>query len=131
MIVVIDCIVALSVDNLIGFISRGKASKSFKLTSTAGIKITRASQKFDLTLGKNTESFTVGYNYYEGYQADGQKSGAYIFRPASNTAKKFSDIRSIYYAEGGQNVVIILIGDKTQTKLSFSKTADYVNNYGF
>ena len=37
MIVVIDCIVALSVDNLIGFISRGKASKSFKPLSPGSL----------------------------------------------------------------------------------------------
>jgi len=29
--------------------------------------------------------FSLNYNYYESYQGDGQKSGAYIFRPSQKT----------------------------------------------
>jgi len=44
----------------------------------------------------------INYNYYESYQGDGQKSGAYIFRPAdaNGTSKKYSTAKSVHYAEG-------------------------------
>ena len=32
-----------------------------------------------------SKSFSLNYNYYESYQADGQQSGAYIFRPSQRT----------------------------------------------
>ena len=32
-----------------------------------------------------SSEFSLNYNYYESYQGDGQKSGAYIFRPSQRT----------------------------------------------
>lgn len=42
----------------------------------------------------------VNFNYYDAYQGSGQKSGAYIFRPANDTSKKYSTIKTIHFAEG-------------------------------
>ena len=85
-----------------------EGSKTFKLSNSASIKVTKASQKFDLTLGKDTQSFLVAYNYYESYQGDGQKSGAYIFRPANNTPKIFSSTKTYHYAEGSVVDMVVL-----------------------
>ncbi len=76
----------------------------------------------------------MGYNYYESYQGNGQKSGAYIFRPSDatiNTPKKYSNIKTIHYAEGTVATVIVLEGDKTYTKMYFYKQPKYVDTYGF
>lgn len=108
-----------------------ESSKNFSLSSTASIKITRASQKFDLSIGSAIESFTINYNYYESYQSSGQKSGAYIFRPNGNDPLKYSTIKAIAYAEGTKAVIFTLDGDKTSTKLFFSKEAGYIDKYGF
>jgi hypothetical protein len=64
------------------------------------VRITRGNQSFDLTLGGVTETFKIFYNYYEGWDKGGQHSGAYIFRPLSDTPKEYSPIKKIYYAEG-------------------------------
>lgn len=84
-----------------------------------------------MTLDGQVESFMIGYNYYTSYEGSDQKSGAYIFRPASDTANKYSNIKAIHYAEGVKSVVFALDGDKTSTKLFFSKEDGYVNKYGF
>lgn len=107
--------------------------KEFKLSSSASLKVTKQSQRFDLNLDGKVETFLINYNYYEAYQGDGQKSGAYIFRPATPNAspKKFSTIKAIHYADGDGVLVIILEGDKTYSILTFSKSHGYVNDYGF
>jgi hypothetical protein len=37
----------------------------------------------------------------------------------------------VYYAEGLNNVVFLLEGENTLTRVYFSKTTDYVEKYGF
>lgn len=79
-------------------------------------------------------SFQVNYDYYESYQSTGQKSGAYIFRPSNETIlnpKKYSSIKTVHYAEGDITTIIVLEGDKTYSKLYFSKQAGYVDSNGF
>lgn len=107
------------------------SAKEFKLAGSTSIKITKSSLKFDLNLGDRVESFFLNYNYYESYAAGGQKSGAYIFRPANDTAKKYSTVKAIHYAEGVENVVIALEGDRVNSKLYFSKKEGAVNEQGF
>lgn len=104
--------------------------KEFTLGSDK-LKITRGNQNFDLTVKGVTESFKVFYNYYEGYDKSGQHSGAYIFRPVSDTPKEYSAIKKIYYADGATTAAIILEADRLYAKIYFSKTTDYVRNYGF
>jgi hypothetical protein len=91
----------------------------------------RTSFQFNLQMKTGSEAFTVGYKYYESYQGNGLKGGAYIFRPANDTAKPYSSIKKIYAVEGTQSLVIILEGTTTLTKLYFSRKQDYVETYGF
>ena len=95
------------------------------------LRFTRGNQSFDLTINGNTESFKIFYNYYEGWDSEGQTSGAYIFRPKSNTPKSFSNISRMYYADGQTLGMIVLEGDKTITRCYFQKEKDFVRNYGF
>jgi hypothetical protein len=94
------------------------------------LRITRGNQNFDLTINGATENFIIGYNYYQGL-VGGQSSGAYIFRPIVDTPTEYSSIKKIYYADGANTAAVVLEGDKTLTKVYFSKTLDYVRNFGF
>lgn len=49
----------------------------------------------------------------------------------SDTPKKFSTIKNIGYAEGTNTVVLTLEGDRTNTKLYFSKATGYTAERGF
>jgi hypothetical protein len=60
----------------------------------------RTSFQFTLQMKTGSESFAVGYKYYESYQGSGQKGGAYIFRPASDMPKQHSSFKKIYSIEG-------------------------------
>lgn len=82
-------------------------------------------------MNSNTQSFTINYNYYESYQGPDQKSGAYIFRPAKDDKQTYSNIKTIYYAEGVKSVVIVLDGDRTDSKVTFSKEDGYIDSNGF
>jgi hypothetical protein len=95
------------------------------------LRITRGNQYFDLTLNGFTESFKLFYNYYEGWDKGGQHSGAYIFRPLSETPKEYSPIKKIYYADGATTAMVLLEGDRVLTKVYFSRMTNYVRNYGF
>lgn len=72
------------------------------------------------------ESFFVNYNYYDSYQGDGQKSGAYIFRPSNDTSKKYSTIiHSLSLST--EVVVLVLEGGKTYSILYRSKMEGYAD----
>lgn len=94
------------------------------------VRFTRGNQSFDLTLNGIAESFKIFYNYYEGWDAGGQHSGAYIFRPKSDNPRSFSSITKMHYADGATHGIIILQGDKTTTRVYFSKVTDEVRNNG-
>lgn len=94
------------------------------------LRITKGNQNFDLTLRGVNETFNIGYNYYEGWTG-GQNSGAYIFRPKKDTPLEYSPIKKIYYVDGATTAVVVLEGDRTLTRVSFSKAVDYVRNFGF
>lgn len=61
----------------------------------------------------------------------GQSSGAYIFRPIIDTSSEYSSIKKIYYVDALTTAVIVLEGDKTLTKVFFSKNNNYVRSFGF
>lgn len=95
------------------------------------LKITRGNQQFDLTVAGVLESFKIGYNYYQGFQGLSLASGAYIFLPSDNNPRSYSTISKIYFADGTNFGVVTLSGDKTLTKVIFSKLPNYVRTYGF
>ena len=78
------------------------------VSSTVTVNLNKGLNTIGLVMNGNTESFVVGYNYYDSYQGEGQKSGAYIFRPASNTPKTFSSIKNYHYAEGNKVDVVVI-----------------------
>jgi hypothetical protein len=53
-------------------------------------------------LFEGQRKFRVHYGYYESYQGEGQKSGAYIFRPsgATNETKPYGNIEKVERYEG-------------------------------
>jgi hypothetical protein len=85
------------------------------------VRFTRGNQSFDLTINGTTDSFKIFYNYYEGWDQSGQKSGAYIFRPKTDTSKPYSTVNKMYYVDGKQVGMIVLDGDKALTRVYFNK----------
>jgi hypothetical protein len=94
------------------------------------VRFTRGNQSFDLTLNGVTETFKIFYNHYEGWDQGGQHSGAYIFRPKSDVPKSYSNINKLHYADGLTTGIIVLEGDRSLTRVYFSKTDNYVRNNG-
>jgi hypothetical protein len=74
--------------------------KEWDFADGSKLKFTRGNQTFDLTIDGSTNSFKIFYNYYEGWDQDGQKSGAYIFRPKADTSKPYSTVSKMYYVDG-------------------------------
>ena len=107
----------------------GEQIKEFALSSDK-LRITRGNQNFDLTLNGATETFNIFYNYYQGW-VGGQNSGAYIFRPIKDLSTEYSPIKKIHYIDGDATALVILEGDRTLTKVFFSKAANYVRTFGF
>lgn len=105
-------------------------SKDFGITPNVSLTLARTAQQFDLKINGQTETFFIGYKYYESYQGSGQKGGAYIFRPANDTPKVLSNIKKIFYLDGTQNLVIVLEGTSTLTKVYFSKRTGYIERWG-
>lgn len=60
-------------------------------------------------------SFVLKYNYYEGFQAAGQTSGAYIFRPSEKTKNGALPYATPQKATiyRGKNLILIQINQKT------------------
>lgn len=81
--------------------------------------------KMDITTGGKTFSITPSYSYYESFQEENeQRSGAYIFRPNNATirnSKKYTTFKNYHFAEGDTTTVFVYEGDKTYTKIYFSK----------
>lgn len=86
---------------------------------------------FTLNFSQQTQSIQLSYNYYEGWDGEGQRSGAYIFRPKSNTPKTYSRVSQTSYFEGDKHLVFIFEGDTVLSKVYFSKAENYVEKYGF
>ena len=105
-------------------------SKDFEITPNVSLTLARTTQQFDLKINGQTETFFIGYKYYESYQGSGQKGGAYIFRPANDTPKVLSNIKKIFYLDGTRNLVIVLEGTSTLTKVYFSKRTGYIERWG-
>lgn len=109
-------------------------SKTFTITNTTKMTFTRATNRMEITTGSGSFGITPAYSYYESYQGDGQKSGAYIFRPSEatiNGSKKYTTYKNYHYAEGETVTVFVYEGDKTYTKIYFSKIPQEVETKGF
>lgn len=77
---------------------------------------------------KNTEarkSFKLSYHYYESYQGEGQKSGAYIFRAASSQSKPYAltkEVKTTVF-RGKFTTLVVLEDDQVQSQMKFFNTA--------
>lgn len=60
--------------------------------------------------------FTLAYNSYPSYQGDGQKSGAYIFRPAGD-ATAYSKPTSAKLYKGKNLIQIHIDGERVKTNM--------------
>ena len=99
-------------------------TKTFTITNSLKMTFTKSDHKMSFHSNNNNYDIMLSYNYYESYQGDNQKSGAYIFRPSEatiNGSKKYSTFKSYHYAEGDSVTVFVFEGDKTYTKVYLSK----------
>lgn len=65
-------------------------------------------------------TFEVRYNYYNSYQGKGQRSGAYIFRPATrnlNSSQYYSSIKDQKIYNGKLLTIVSIEGDHIDTQL--------------
>lgn len=96
------------------------------------MKIKRASPELEITMPDHSvETIDIGYKYYQSYQGDGQKSGAYIFRPSSDTPKTFSTIHTVYYFSAHSVACVVFEGNSTLTKVYFPLKEGYFEEKGF
>lgn len=74
---------------------------------------------------------TITYEYYPAYQGDGQKSGAYIFRPDSNYLNKtlvFSTLKTWTVFTGDFVNIIRIVGERSETQMRTFRADGYPTN---
>lgn len=100
-------------------------SKTFKLTSTASLKVNKFNNKLQYTTTSGAKNFELHFNYYKSFQAKGsQASGAYIFRPQAKSTHSHSILYSLVKSKeiyiGKVVSVLHLDGIHMDTQLRFN-----------
>ncbi|EGR32713.1 hypothetical protein IMG5_073080 [Ichthyophthirius multifiliis] len=103
-----------------------KLHQVFDVSRNISLQVNRFNTQFQLNTFTNStqnctkNAFEVLYNYYNSYQGDGQKSGAYIFRPDNNNidrSQTYSKIKNKYIFNGKLVTIVILEGTKIKSEL--------------
>lgn len=79
----------------------------------------------------DSKPIQVSYQFYPSYQGKGQKSGAYIFRPATefmNSTISYSPVRQWIVYPGQYQVTVQMVGVNTNTFVRVYNEVDLANN---
>ncbi|KAL4512875.1 hypothetical protein ABPG72_017560 [Tetrahymena utriculariae] len=123
-----------SVSNIIGrHVSFQRKSQKVKVSDEVSLTVNRFNTIFKLKtcsrrISENDEEnqictvndFEVLYHYYPSYQGKGQKSGAYIFRPATeyiDTPIAYSETKNQFIFHGKLVTIVLIQGTHTDSQL--------------